>query len=127
VKKRLSFLVSIGALTLASCKPQSNSPDSTTSSPRAPKLHEIEAIPADSKTSKVAAKIRKIVAEQLKLSPEAVSLTSTWQQLGADSLDVVELVMAFEEEFQVPIPDEKAEAMTTVGDAASFLASRAKP
>jgi acyl carrier protein len=46
--------------------------------------------------------------------------------LGADSLDTVELVMAFEEEFNVEIPDEEAEKLTTVGDAVNYLVDRAK-
>jgi acyl carrier protein len=126
VNRRFPFLLSIGALTLAGCKPQTTAPDSSTAPPSAPKVQERDAQPADAKTAAVAGRIRKIVAEQLKLSPEAVSLTSTWQQLGADSLDFVELIMAWEEEFDVEITDENAVAMKTVGDAVSYLAARAR-
>jgi acyl carrier protein len=134
--KRFPFLVSIGALTLAGCKPQTTAPDSATAPPSAPKVQErvagpaeprvADAKPSDPKTTEVTAKVRKIVAEQLNRAPEAVLLTSTWQQLGADSLDFVELIMAWEEEFDVEITDENAVAMKTVGDAVSYLASRAK-
>ena len=72
--------------------------------------------------SDVADKIKQIVVEHLgvdeaKVTPEA----SFIDDLGADSLDNVELVMAFEEEFGVEIPDDAAETILTVGDAVSFL------
>ena len=72
--------------------------------------------------SEVADKVRKIVVEHLgveeaKVTPEA----SFIDDLGADSLDTVELVMAFEEEFGCEIPDDAAETILTVGDAIKFL------
>jgi len=72
--------------------------------------------------SDIADKVKKIVVEHLgvdeaKVTPEA----SFIDDLGADSLDTVELVMAFEEEFGVEIPDDQAETIVTVGDAVKFL------
>lgn len=60
-------------------------------------------------------KVKKIIVEQLGVSPEEVTTESSFtEDLGADSLDTVELVMALEEEFEVEIPDEDAEKLTTV-------------
>ena len=77
--------------------------------------------------SEVADKIKQIVVEHLgveesKVTPEA----SFIDDLGADSLDTVELVMAFEEEFGCEIPDDAAETILTVGDATKFLEKNAK-
>lgn len=67
-------------------------------------------------------KVRDIVVEQLGVEPDEVSIDSTFiDDLGADSLDIVELIMAFEEEFGVEIPDEKAEKIRTVADAVKML------
>lgn len=63
-----------------------------------------------------------IVAEELAVDRDEVAEESSFiEDLGADSLDVVELVMAFEEEFDVEIPDEDAENIRTVDDAVSYL------
>ena len=68
--------------------------------------------------------VRKIVAEQLGVNPESVNEKSSFiNDLGADSLDTVELVMAFEEEFKIEIPDEEAEKIKTVGDAVKYIES----
>ena len=67
-------------------------------------------------------KIRTIIAEQLGVKPEEVTPTASFvDDLGADSLDTVELIMALEEEFNVEIPDEDAEKMKTVGDAIKYI------
>ncbi|GHU54268.1 acyl carrier protein [Clostridia bacterium] len=67
-------------------------------------------------------KVQKIVAEQLGKKVDDVKLESAIaEDLGADSLDVVDLVMAVEEEFDVSIPDEKVEHMKTVNDIVEFL------
>ena len=67
-------------------------------------------------------KVRSIVSEQLSVESEKVKSDSNFQNdLGADSLDTVELVMALEEEFNIEIPDEAAEGITTVGDAVKFI------
>jgi acyl carrier protein len=67
-------------------------------------------------------KVRSIVAEQLSVEAEEVKAESNFQNdLGADSLDTVELVMALEEAFDIEIPDEAAEGITTVGDAVKYI------
>ena len=72
--------------------------------------------------SDVEARVKKIVAEQLGVSGEEVTDTASFvDDLGADSLDTVELVMALEEEFDVEIPDEEAEKITTVQQAKDYI------
>jgi acyl carrier protein len=72
--------------------------------------------------SDVADRVKKIVIEHLGVEAEkVVEKASFIEDLGADSLDTVELVMAFEEEFGVEIPDDAAENIVTVGDAVKFL------
>ena len=67
-------------------------------------------------------KVKEIIVEQLGVNPEQVTPTASFiEDLGADSLDIVELVMAFEEEFSVEVPDEDAEKLRTVGDAMNYL------
>ena len=67
-------------------------------------------------------RIKAIIAEQLGVKPEEVTPQASFiDDLGADSLDTVELIMALEEEFNVEIPDEDAEKMTTVGDAIKYI------
>ncbi|MBN1493643.1 MAG: acyl carrier protein [Candidatus Omnitrophica bacterium] len=67
-------------------------------------------------------KITEIIVEQLGVKPEEVTPEASFiDDLGADSLDTVELVMALEEEFGVEIPDEDAEKIQTVGDAAKYI------
>ena len=71
-------------------------------------------------------KVQKIVCEQLGVSAEEVKLEASFiDDLGADSLDTVELVMAFEEEFGSEISDSEAEKILTVGDAIKFIESKA--
>ena len=73
----------------------------------------------------IKSKIKKIVADHLGIEEEKVTEEASFiDDLGADSLDTVELVMAFEEAFDVEIPDEKAETILTVGDAISHLESK---
>ncbi|QCK87008.1 acyl carrier protein [Phreatobacter aquaticus] len=72
--------------------------------------------------SDIADRVKKIVVEQLGVDAEKVVTAASFiDDLGADSLDTVELVMAFEEEFGVEIPDDAAETILTVGDAVKFL------
>jgi acyl carrier protein len=69
-------------------------------------------------------RVQRIVCEQLGVSEEEVTITASFiDDLGADSLDTVELVMAFEEEFEIEIPDEEAEKIATVQDAISYIDS----
>ena len=71
-------------------------------------------------------KVQKIVCEQLGVSPDEVKLAASFiDDLGADSLDTVELVMAFEEEFGSEISDSDAEKILTVGDAVKFIENKA--
>jgi acyl carrier protein len=72
--------------------------------------------------SDVAERVKKIVIEHLGVDADKVVDNANFiEDLGADSLDTVELVMAFEEEFSVEIPDDAAETIVTVGDAVKFL------
>ena len=69
-------------------------------------------------------RVQKIVCEQLVVSAEEVKLEASFiDDLGADSLDTVELVMAFEEEFEIEIPDEEAEGIQTVKNAVDYINS----
>ena len=71
-------------------------------------------------------KVKDIIVEQLGVDPEKVKTEASFiDDLGADSLDTVELIMALEEEFNVEIPDEDAEKMQTVGDAIKYIESKA--
>ena len=72
--------------------------------------------------SETADRVKKIVVEHLGVDADKVVESANFiDDLGADSLDTVELVMAFEEEFGVEIPDDQAATITTVGDAVKFL------
>ena len=72
--------------------------------------------------SSVEERVAKIVVEQLGVKEDEVKPESSFvDDLGADSLDIVELIMAFEEEFDIEIPDEDAEKMKTIGDAVKYL------
>ena len=67
-------------------------------------------------------RIKKIIVDQLGVDESKITEDSSFvDDLGADSLDIVELIMAFEEEFDIEIPDENAEKIKTVGDAVKYL------
>ena len=70
----------------------------------------------------ISEKVKDIIVEQLGVNPEQVTESASFiEDLGADSLDTVELVMAFEEEFSVEVPDEDAETLQTVGNVVDYI------
>ena len=72
-------------------------------------------------------KVKDIIVEQLGVNPEQFTPSASFiEDLGADSLDTVELVMAFEEEFGVEVPDEDAEKLQSVGDVLKYVEDNAK-
>ena len=74
--------------------------------------------------SEIESKVREIICDKLGVDPAEVSPEKVFTvDLGADSLDTVELIMAFEQEFGITIPDDEAEKISTVGDAISFIES----
>ena len=75
--------------------------------------------------SEIAAKVTAIIVDKLGVDEGEVNAEASFtNDLGADSLDTVELIMAFEEEFEMEIPDEEAEKLQTVGDALNYLRSK---
>ena len=77
--------------------------------------------------SEVAAKVKAIIVEKLGVDEsEVVESASFTNDLGADSLDTVEMIMDFEKEFGVTIPDEAAEEISTVGDAIAYIENKLK-
>jgi acyl carrier protein len=71
--------------------------------------------------------VKKVVVDQLDVNPDEVTPEASFvDDLGADSLDVVELVMGLEEEFDLEIPDEQAESITTVGSAVQYIDDKSK-
>ncbi len=77
--------------------------------------------------SSIEEQVKNIVAEQLGVKEDEVTNAASFvDDLGADSLDTVELVMALEEEFETEIPDEEAEKITTVQQAIDFISAKAK-
>ena len=72
--------------------------------------------------SEVTTKVKAIIVDKLGVDESEVTTEASFtDDLGADSLDTVELIMEFEKEFDIQIPDDKAEAIATVGDAVSFI------
>lgn len=77
--------------------------------------------------SDVASKVKEIIVDKLTVDEAEVTPTAEFSKdLGADSLDTVELIMEFEKEFGISIPDEDAEKITTVGDAISYIEAAQK-
>lgn len=69
-------------------------------------------------------KVKDIIVQQLGVDEKEVTMEASFiDSLGADSLDIVELIMAFEEEFNLEIPDEEAEKIVTVGDAVNYISN----
>lgn len=72
----------------------------------------------------IEAKVRDLIVDKLNVEPSEVTLEASFaNDLGADSLDTVELMMTFEKEFDMSIPDEEAQAIKTVGDAINYIES----
>ncbi len=77
--------------------------------------------------SSIESKVKKIIVDQLDVTEEEVTPQASFvDDLGADSLDTVEMVMAFEEEFSIEIPDEDAEKIRTVQDAIDYITRKTK-
>ena len=77
-------------------------------------------------SASVEERVKDIICDQLAVEQDKVTLTASFiDDLGADSLDIVELVMTIEEEFDLDVPDEDAEKMRTVGDVVKYIASKA--
>ena len=66
-------------------------------------------------------KIKEIIAEQLGVSEDEIAMETTFEDLGADSLDLVELIMGVEEEFNIEIPEGEADKVVTVGDVVEYI------
>ena len=78
-------------------------------------------------STEIPVKVKEVITEQLGVDPERVKAEASFiDDLGADSLDIVELVMAMEESFEIEIPDEEAEKLKTVQDVANYLSSKGK-
>jgi len=71
-------------------------------------------------------KIKSIVADQLGISEDEITMDTSFEDLNADSLDIVELIMSLEEEFGIEIPDEDAEKLTTVKAAVEYIKEKTK-
>ena len=72
-------------------------------------------------------KVKNIIADQLDVAADKITMESSFvDDLGADSLDIVELVMAFEEEFSIEIPDDAAEKISTVADVVNYISEIAE-
>jgi len=71
-------------------------------------------------------KIKGIIVDQLGVEENEITMETTFEQLNADSLDIVELIMAFEEEFGIEISDEDAEKLTTVAAAVNYVKEKTK-
>jgi len=72
--------------------------------------------------SEISSKVVEIIKDRLNVSDKDIEMASSFaNDLGADSLDTVELIMEFEKEFEISIPDEDAEKITTVGDAVKYI------
>jgi len=79
------------------------------------------------KMSDIANKVKSIIVDKLGVDEKEVTPTASFtNDLGADSLDTVELIMEFEKEFNIAIPDEQAEKISTVGDAIAYIETNAK-
>lgn len=122
MNKQFPLLLTLGVITFTGCEGKK----AITESSVVPATNQA-VTQKDSKTHQVAFRIREIISKQLKLPIDRVQLTSTWNQLGADSLDLVEFVLALEEEFKIVMPDNRIDAIKTVGDLVDFFSKNSKP
>lgn len=76
--------------------------------------------------SEIADRVKAIIVDKLSVDDNAVTETATFTDLGADSLDTVDIIMAFEKEFDIKIDDQAAEKIATVGDAIAFVENAKK-
>ncbi len=76
-------------------------------------------------TETVFARLKAMLADQLGIEEDEIKMEATLEDLGADSLDIVEMVMAIEQEWDIEIPDEAAEEIKTVGDAVNYIVAHA--
>ena len=114
ISRRRTLLVLAGAATAAAAPPLSTVCVADTSLQH-----------AAANDSRVPAAVRRIIVEQLEVEEHQVKWEARFvDDLGADSLDVVELIMALEEEFKIEIPDEEAERLRLVGDLVEYLRKR---
>ena len=89
--------------------------------PKTPPLRRVKTV----SDSSIEDRVKKIVCDQMGTTPDKISIeTSFINDLGADSLDTVELVMEFEDEFEINIPDEDAEKIQTVGAAVDYIGAK---
>src|SRR5262245_24176152 len=96
-------------------------------SPKVAKINAFAETPGGSMAAGVEQKVKQIIVEQLGVDESQVDSNASFvDDLGADSLDIVELVMAFEEAFELEIPDEDAEKITTVKDAVEYIENKSK-
>ncbi len=75
--------------------------------------------------SEIADRVKQIIVQYLSVDPAAVTDSSTFADLGADSLDTVDIIMAFEKEFDIKIPEDQSDKIQTVGDAIAFVEAEA--
>lgn len=71
--------------------------------------------------SEIAERVKQIIVDNLSVDADAVTDTATFADLGADSLDTVDIIMAFERAFDIKIPEDQSEKIATVGDAIAFV------
>lgn len=71
-------------------------------------------------------KVKSLLAEQFSVEEDSITVDTKFEDLGADSLDLVEMVMALEEEFDIQIDDEEVEKIATVGDVVNYITANAK-
>ena len=121
MNKQFSLLLTLDAITFTGCEGKKT----VTESSVVPAANQT-VTQKESQTNEVAFRVRGIISKQLKLPIDRVKLSNTFNQLGADSLDIVEIILASEEEFKVQFPDNRIDAIKTVGDLVDFFYDNGK-